>query len=137
MRAFNDVPPFHSHIYTSMIRLLFASAVLFAMTLADASAQTTPRPEKKTTPYSVRSARRKPPWHINPRTGKPIGYGVAPELKDGSTYLAPGKPMRKQVGYQGMGGYNDNRPHRPGIKKNANSSLNRDANTPAAKATRK
>lgn len=120
-----------------MFRFVVASLLLVAVVMADASAQTTPRPKKKTTPYSVRSARRKPAVAINPRTGKPIGYGVAPELKDGSTYLAPGKPMRKQVGYQGMGGYNDNRPHRPGIKKNANSSLNRDANTPAAKATRK
>jgi len=115
-----------------MLRFLITSLLLVAVVSVDAAAQTKPR-TKKRTPYSVRPATRKPPVAINRRTGKPIGYGVAQELKDGSAYLAPGKPMRKQVGYQGMGGYNDNRPHRPGIKKNANSSLNRDAATPARK----
>lgn len=115
-----------------MLRYLVASLLLVAVA-ADASAQTKPRARKKAVPYSVRAPRRAP-VAINPHTGKPYGAGVAPEVKDGSTYLAPGKPMRRQAGYKAMGGYNDHRPHRPGIKKNANSSLNRDA---AAQPARK
>ena len=117
----------------SMIRLLFASAVLLAMTLADANAQTAPRAaRKKVAPYSARGPR-KPPVKINPRTGKPFGYGVSQDLKDGSAYLAPGVPMRKQEGYNANGGYNDNRTRKPMPKKAANSSLSRDSNAPAKK----
>lgn len=116
-----------------MLRFLVASLLLVTMAAADASAQTKPRSRKKAAPYSVRAPRRAA-VAINPHTGKPYGTGVAPEVRDGSTYLAPGRPMRRQVGYRNMGGYNDHRPHRPGIKKNANSSLNRDA---ATRPTRK
>ena len=54
------------------------------------------------------------------------------QTEDGTAYLAPGVPMRKQEGYQANGGYNDNRTPRPRYAKPANSSLSRDANAPAA-----
>ncbi len=107
-----------------MFRIVFASLLLVAGLGTMANAQT--RPRKKAAPYSVRTARKAPAVKINPHTGKPMGAGVAPELRDGSAYLAPSMPMRRQSGYKGNGGYNDNRPHRAGIKKPApNSSLNR------------
>ena len=108
-----------------MLRVLLASLTL-ALLAPDASAQSTPARSRKTAPYSVRSARRAPAVKINPHTGKPYGAGVSRDLRDGTSYLAPGMPMRRQVGYQGMGGYNDHRPRRVGINKSANSSLNRD-----------
>lgn len=121
-----------------MFRYFVASLLLAAVALTDASAQTKPvKARKKTTHYSVRSARKKPAVAINPHTGKPFGYGVSQDLKDGSGYLAPGVPMRKQEGYRANGGYNDLRPHRPGTKKPGNSSLSRDANASAGKAARK
>ena len=118
-----------------MFRCLIASLLLMAVAFTDATAQSKPnRARKKRVPYSVRAARRAPAAPINPHTGKPYGYGVSQDIKDGSGYLAPGVPMRKQVGYTGNGGYNDNRPHRPGIKKQANSSLNRDGGVPVIPA---
>ena len=114
-----------------MLRYFFASLLLVALVAADASAQTRPRAaRKKIAPYSTRGARRAP--NINPHTGKPYGAGVSQDIKDGTAYLAPGVPMRKQVGYNNNGGYNDNRPRRPSYKKPANSSLNRDNTVPAA-----
>lgn len=109
-----------------MIRSLIAS-LLVMLALANASAQTAPahKARKKAVPYSVRKARRGPAANINPHTGKPYGAGVLQEVKDGQAYLAPGVPMRRQVGYQGMGGYNANRPARPSAKKPTNSSLSR------------
>lgn len=116
-----------------MVRLLFASLVLFAITLADVNAQTKPRAaRKKIAPYSARGPR-KPAVKINPHTGKPYGAGVSQDLKDGSAYLAPGVPMRKQQGYNANGGYNDNRGRRPMPKKAVNSSLSRDGNAPVKK----
>ena len=115
-----------------MLRYIVASLLLAAVAITDASAQTRPvKGRRKTAPYSVRSARKKPAVAINPHTGKPFGYGVSQDLKDGTTYLAPGMPIRKQEGYRANGGYNDNR---PGIRKPANSSLNRDGSAPAAPA---
>ena len=120
-----------------MLRYLFASLVLLAFTAADANAQTTTRAaRKKIAPYSSRGPR-KPAVKINPHTGKPYGYGVSSDLKDGTAYLAPGVPMRKQEGYVNNGGYNDNRKPRPRYAKPANSSLSRDANAPAAPAAKK
>ena len=116
-----------------MVRLLFASLVLFAITLADVNAQTKPRAaRKKIAPYSARGPR-KPAVKINPHTGKPYGAGVSQDLKDGSAYLAPGVPMRKQQGYNANGGYNNNRGRRPMPKKAINSSLGRDGNVPIKK----
>jgi hypothetical protein len=102
--------------------------LLVAFTAADANAQTT---RKKIAPYSSRKAA-KPKVKINPHTGKPYGYGVSQDIKDGTAYLAPGVPMRKQEGYHANGGYNDNRTPRPRYVKPTNSSLSRDANVPAA-----
>lgn len=117
-----------------MLRYFFASLVLLAITSADVNAQTTSRAaRKKIAPYSSRGPR-KPAVKINPHTGKPYGHGVSQDLKDGTAYLAPGMPMRKQEGYVNNGGYNDNRTPRPRYTKPANSSLSRDANAPAAQA---
>lgn len=109
-----------------MLRYLIAS-LLIVVALADVGAQTAParKARKKAVPYSVRKVRRGPAANINPHTGKPYGAGVLQEVKDGQAYLAPGVPMRRQVGYQGMGGYNSNRPARPATKKPVNSSLSR------------
>ena len=113
-----------------MFRYLLASLLLVSVAVADASAQTRTR-GKKTAPYSARGARRaKPAANINPHTGKPYGAGVPQDIKDGTAYLAPGVPLRKQEGYRANGGYNDNRTPRPSYKKPANSSLSRDSNTP-------
>lgn len=115
-----------------MLRYVLAALVLFSLALADASAQTRPRAaRKKIAPYSSRGPAR-PKVKINPHTGKPYGAGVPQDIKDGTSYLAPSMPMRKQVGYQGNGAYNDNRTRRPATKKPANSSLSRDSNVPAA-----
>ena len=112
-----------------MLRYFFALMLLLAV--ADASAQTKPRAaRKKVAPYSTRGARKAP--NINPHTGKPYGAGVSQDIKDGTAYLAPGMPMRKQEGHAANGGYNDNRTPRPRYTKPANSSLSRDANVPAA-----
>ena len=117
-----------------MLRYFFASFLLVAFVVADASAQTTPRAaRKKIAPYSARGARKAPKAKINPHTGKPYGAGVPEEIKNGSmSYLAPSMPMRRQVGYTNNGGYNDNRTPRPAYKKPANSSLNRDNTVPVA-----
>ena len=112
-----------------MLRYFFALLLLAATVVADASAQTRPRAaRRKIAPYSARGARRAP--NINPHTGKPYGAGVSQDIKDGTAYLAPGVPMRKQAGYNNNGGYNDNRPRRPSSRKPANSSLNRDNTVP-------
>ena len=114
-----------------MFRYFFATLLIAAVALTDASAQTKPRAaRKKIAPYSTRGARKAP--NINPHTGKPYGYGVSQDIKDGTAYLAPGVPMRKQEGYKNNGGYNDNRTPRPRYTKPANSSLSRDASLPAA-----
>ena len=119
-----------------MLRNFFPALLLFAMVLTDASAQTQPRAaRRKVAPYSNRSKAkvRKSAANINPHTGKPYGAGVPEEIKNGSmSYLAPSMPMRKQVGYQKMGGYNDNRAARPVYKKPTNSTLNRDNAVPVA-----
>ncbi|MBF9222543.1 hypothetical protein [Hymenobacter ruricola] len=123
-----------------MLRYFFASLLLLAFAASDASAQTTTRKaRKKIAPYSSRGARKaKPAVKINPHTGKPYGAGVPEDIKNGSTsYLAPAMPMRKQVGYTGNGGYNDNRTPRPRYTKPANSSLSRDSNLPVAPAKTK
>ena len=112
-----------------MIRYFFASLLLIAFAGTDAQAQA--RPHKKLAPYSSRKAPR-PKAKINPHTGKPYGAGVSQDIKDGTAYLAPGVPMRKQEGYQANGGYNDNRTPRPRYIKPANSTLNRDGRVPAA-----
>jgi hypothetical protein len=120
-----------------MLRYLFAVALLVACTATEASAQTTRTARKKIAPYSTRkTAKKKPAVKINPHTGKPYGYGVSQDIKDGTAYLAPGVPMRKQEGYQANGGYNDNRTPRPRYAKPANSSLSRDANAPVASKTK-
>lgn len=120
-----------------MIRYFLASLLLLAFTAADVSAQTTPRAaRKKIAPYSSRGPK-KPAVKINPHTGKPYGAGVSQDLKDGTAYLAPGVPMRKQEGYINNGGYNDNRAQRPRYAKPANSSLSRDANAPVAPVAKK
>ena len=117
-----------------MIRYFFVSLLLITFILTDARAQTTPGrvARKKIAPYSARKARRAP--NINPHTGKPYGAGVSQDIKDGTSYLAPSMPMRKQEGYRNNGGYNDNRAPRPAYKKPANSTLNRDSSVPAAPA---
>ena len=122
-----------------MLRYFFASLLLLALVGAEANAQTRPRAaRRKIAPYSSRGAARKPAANINPHTGKPYGAGVPEEIKTGSmSYLAPSMPMRKQVGYQKMGGYNDNRTPRPAYKKPANSTLNRDNTAPVAPAKAK
>ena len=113
-----------------MFRYLLAFLLL--VSVADASAQTRTR-GKKIAPYSARGARRaKPAANINPHTGKPYGAGVSQDIKDGTAYLAPGVPMRKQEGYRANGAYNDNRTLRPRYTKPANSSLSRDSNVPVA-----
>ena len=113
-----------------MFRFILASLLLVAAVAGSADAQT--RPRKKAAPYSVRGSR-KPAANINPHTGKPFGAGVPEDIKNGTmSYLAPSMPMRKQVGYQGNGGYNDNRTPRPHYVKPANSSLNRDNAVPMA-----
>ena len=113
-----------------MFRYLFASLLLCGLTLADASAQTKPRAaRKKIAPYSSRKVARKPAVKINPHTGKPYGAGVSQDIKDGTAYLAPGMPLRKQEGYTKNGGYNDNRTPRPSYKKTNNSSLSSDGKT--------
>ena len=118
-------------IPTIMLRYFFASLLLITFVVVDASAQTRPRAaRKKIAPYSTRGARKAP--NINPHTGKPYGAGVSQDIKDGTAYLAPGVPMRKQAGYNNNGGYNDNRPRRASYKKSVNSSLNRDNTTPLA-----
>jgi hypothetical protein len=120
-----------------MMRYFFASLVLFSLTLADASAQTKPRASrKKIAPYSSRGPS-KPAVKINPHTGRPYGAGVPQDMKDGTAYLAPGVPMRKQEGYHANGGYNDNRARRPAAPRSVNSSLSRDAQAPAAPAKRR
>ena len=114
---------------------MFRSIVLLALAallLPAAQAQTSPtrRTGKKQVPYSTRKAARKVPGrlgaNINPHTGRPYGAGVPQDIKDGSSYLAPAMPMRKQVGYQNNGAYNDNRPRRATAPKPANSSLSRE-----------
>jgi hypothetical protein len=115
-----------------MLRYFFASLVLFSFALGDASAQTRPRAaRKKIAPYSSRKAA-KPVVKINPHTGRPYGAGVPQDMKDGTAYLAPGVPMRKQEGYHANGRYNDNRARRPSTPKSSNSSLSRDSDAPAA-----
>lgn len=105
--------------------------LLLALALTDAGAQSRPRAaRRRIAPYSSRMAARKPAANINPHTGKPFGAGVSQDVKDGTAYLAPGVPMRKQEGYRANGGYNDNRSPHPVYKKPANSSLSRDANSP-------
>ncbi|WP_201985883.1 hypothetical protein [Hymenobacter rubidus] len=111
-----------------MVRYFFA-LLLVGISLAEASAQATPH--KKPVPYSTRGTRKAAP-KINPHTGKPYGFGVSQDIKDGTAYLAPAMPMRKQVGYQANGGYNDNRTPRPRYTKPANSSLSRDSKLPIA-----
>ena len=113
-----------------MLRYFFAALLLVAFTATDANAQAKAR--KKIAPYSSRKTARKPAANINPHTGKPYGAGVPQDIKDGTAYLAPGVPMRKQEGYRANGQYNDNRTPRPRYVKPANSSLSRDANAPAA-----
>ncbi|MET4076638.1 hypothetical protein [Hymenobacter sp. UYCo722] len=115
-----------------MFRSLLASLLLIAAVAGSADAQT--RPRKKAVPYSTRGPRKAPrAANINPHTGKPYGAGVPEDIKNGSaSYLAPSMIMRKQVGYQGNGGYNDNRTPRPRYTKPANSSLNRDNAVPMA-----
>ena len=114
-----------------MFRYFFASLLLVMFAITGANAQTKTRAaRKKIAPYSARGARKAP--NINPHTGKPYGAGVSQDIKDGTAYLAPGVPMRKQVGYQNNGGYNDNRTPRPRYVKPANSSLSRDNNVPVA-----
>ena len=104
--------------------------LLVAAVAGSAEAQT--RPRRKAVPYSVRGPRKKAA-NINPHTGRPYGAGVPEDIKNGSaSYLAPSMIMRKQVGYQGNGGYNDNRAPRPRYSKPANSSLNRDNALPEA-----
>ena len=118
-----------------MLRSFFPALLLLALALTDASAQSRPRAaRRKIAPYSSRTAARKPAANINPHTGKPFGAGVSQDIKDGSAYLAPGVPLRKQEGYRANGGYNDNRTPRPAYKKPANSTLNRDNTTPVAPA---
>ena len=110
-----------------MLRYIIASLLMLAFAGTDASAQT--RTHKKIASYSTRGPRKAS--NINPHTGKPYGAGVPEDIKNGSmSYLAPTMPMRKQVGYRGMGGYNDNRAQRPRYAKPANSSLSRDGNLP-------
>ena len=112
-----------------MLRCFIATLLLFAFAGTDASAQT--RPRKKKAAYSTRGPRKAS--NINPHTGKPYGAGVPEDIKNGTmSYLAPSMPMRKQVGYRGMGAYNDNRAPRPRYAKAANSSLSRDNSTPVA-----
>ena len=119
-------------MFLLMLRSFFAP-LLVVFAFVNASAQTTPR--KAMTPYSTRGPRKaKPAVKINPHTGKPYGYGVPQDIKDGTAYLAPGIPIRKQEGYQANGGYNDNRTPRPRYTKPANSTLNRDGNLPMAPA---
>ena len=115
-----------------MLRPLFLALFVLAVVAGPADAQT--RPHKKLAPYSSRGPRRGPrPANINPHTGKPYGAGVPEDIKNGTfSYLAPSVPMRRQVGYQGNGGYNDNRTPRARYAKPANSSLNRDNSTPVA-----
>jgi hypothetical protein len=116
-----------------MLRYFFAALLLVAFTATDASAQTKTRNTgKKTAPYSSRKTKKKLAANINPHTGKPYGTGVSQDLKDGTAYLAPGMPMRKQEGYKANGGYNDNRTAHPKYTKPANSSLSRDGSLPAA-----
>ena len=113
-----------------MFRTVITSLLLVAAVAGSAESQT--RPRKKAVPYSVRGPRKKAA-NINPHTGKPYGAGVPEDIKNGSaSYLAPSMIMRKQVGYQGNGGYNDNRTPRPRYVKPANSSLNRDNAAPLA-----
>ena len=114
-----------------MFRPFLALLLLVAAVAGSAEAQT--RPRKKAVPYSVRGPRKAPRAKINPHTGKPYGAGVPEDIKNGTmSYLAPSMPMRKQVGYQGNGAYNDNRTPRPRYVKPANSSLNRDNAVPLA-----
>ena len=117
-----------------MFRYLFASLLLLAVAATDASAQSR---SKKLTPYSTRGPRKvKAAVKINPHTGKPYGAGVPEDIRNGSMYLAPATPMRRQVGYTNNGGYNDNRTPRPRYAKPANSSLSRDSNLPAVPGTK-
>ncbi|MBD2722870.1 hypothetical protein [Hymenobacter armeniacus] len=120
-----------------MFRYFFASLVLLAIAATDASAQTGNR-GKKIAPYSSRGPRKvKTAVKINPHTGKPYGAGVPEDIRNGSMYLAPATPMRRQVGYTANGGYNDNRTPRPRYAKPSNSSLSRDSNLPVAPAKTK
>ena len=121
----------HFLITPIMFRFLLLAALLLAAVASPADAQT--RPRKKTVPYSTRGPRKAPrAANINPHTGKPYGAGVPEDIKNGSMgYLAPSVPMRRQVGYQANGGYNDNRTPRPRYTKPVNSSLNRDNSAPA------
>ena len=113
-----------------MFRTVITFLSLVAAVAGSADAQT--RPRKKAVPYSTRGPRKAPrAANINPHTGKPYGAGVPEDIKNGTmSYLAPSVPMRKQVGYQGNGAYNDNRTPRPRYAKPANSSLNRDNAVP-------
>ena len=121
-----------------MFRYFFPALLLLALAGADASAQSRPRAaRRKMAPYSSRTAARKPAANINPHTGKPFGAGVSQDIKDGTAYLAPGVPIRKQEGYRANGGYNDNRTPRPVYKKTVNSTLSRDASSPVAPAKTK
>ena len=121
----------HFLITSIMFRFLLVAALLLAAVAGPADAQT--RPRKKAVPYSTRGPRKAPrAANINPHTGKPYGAGVPEDIKNGTmSYLAPSVPMRRQVGYQGNGGYNDNRTPRPRYTKPVNSSLNRDNSAPA------
>ena len=121
-----------------MFRSFLPALLLIVSAFTDASAQTPPRAaRRKIAPYSSRTVARKPAANINPHTGKPFGAGVSQDIKDGTAYLAPGVPMRKQEGYRANGGYNDNRTPRPVYKKPANSTLNRDNTTSVAPAKTK
>ena len=118
-----------------MFRYFFAALlVIFAVTGANAQSSTRAA-RKKIAPYSTRGVRKAS--NINPHTGKPYGAGVSQDIKDGTAYLAPGVPMRKQVGYQNNGGYNDNRTPRSRYAKPANSSLSRDGNLPVGPSKKK
>ena len=114
-----------------MLRSILTSLLLLAVAAGSADAQT--RPRKKAVPYSVRGPRKARAANINPHTGRPYGAGVPEDIKNGSSSdLAPSMPMRKQVGYNGNGAYNDNRTPRPRYVKPANSSLTRDNAVPVA-----
>ena len=114
-----------------MFRAIITSLLLVAVAAGSADAQT--RPRKKAVPYSVRGPRKVKAANINPHTGRPYGAGVPEDLKNGSaSYLAPSMPMRKQLGYNGNGAYNDNRTPRPRYVKPANSSLTRGNTVPVA-----
>jgi hypothetical protein len=110
--------------------LLALSLSLFV--LADAAtAQTTPR--KTTTKKSVRKSRSGTKARRGKAYGSPGAYkpGKADPNRD-TDYLAPGLPMRKQLGYKNMGTYS-NRPPRPSYKKKTTTSTSNTLNTDTKK----